>query len=309
MGTSEIARGLVAALQPLTGPAAKGQLLVRATGADVQLEPGRLAIPFPRGSLREDAAVFVRRNPATQDGAWTVTAAGTPVDVEAVLGGPVGNQPAGTEYRWDPALEGMEAVSSSSAPGVQGGAFHEAFATLRQVRRYKQLDRATAGKFFAAQVAQYPAACIAWESTTPLDGPMAAAPAPRAARVGSGRFLFRHTWLLWIITSRLDSDLARTREGDVLRDDLLSLLLDSRSARDKAFRLSVEPGIQILEARVFQVTPTSYVDLIRFATTAALQHCSSATYNDWLTTRLRLQTAEQAGSKLDVPDITIPMTE
>jgi len=289
------------------GPAASGVLTVHSSGATGSVPFGACAIPIAGGALAEEGTVFATRNAATADGSWPVVLAGSPVPVQALSGGPAGNQDAATAYRWDPPLPGIEATSVAAA-GVAGGSLSGAYAGLRQVRLYKALTQASFEQFLRAQLSQFPGAVLAWESSTPLDGPMAAAPGPRQARVGRGRFLYRHTWSLFLVESRLDSEAERRREGDTLRDDVIETLFGTMRVRG-GLRVSNEPGAEVLEARVFAVTPSSYVDLVRFGTIATVEHRSSADYNDWLTTQLRQQTAPQGASPpLDLPDVTIPMT-
>lgn len=306
MNTTEIARNIQGAMQPLMGPAATGQLLVLATGSDAPLPKGAKAVPVVGDALLEQGMVFVRANPASPDGAWTVTAAGTLVAVEALHGGSTANLPAGTDYRWDPPLAGIEATSAAEAPGITGGSFHTTLGALRQARMYRELARVGAETFFRAQLSEFPGVALAWESTTPLDGALAAAPGPRTARVGRGRFLSRDTWILWIVTSRLDSTAARSQEADELRDLVIDTLLDARCVRG-VLPVSQSPGATLLDARVFAVFPTSYVDVVRFGTVRTRQRIDTATYNPWLRTRIRQQTEEQAGDKLDLPDYTVPM--
>lgn len=304
MSSVYFARAITGALQPLTGPAAAGQLLVHSTGATGTVKAGAGAFPIVDGSLCEEGQVFVTENPATEDGAWPVTSSGTLVPVEALSGGPAGNTAAGTVYRWGPPLEGIEATSESSA-GLSGGSFLTGPAVLRSLRSYKQIAAADVQTFFRAQLHDYPGALLAWESTAPFGGAMGSSPGPRTARLGQDAVAYRHTWLLYLVTSRLDSEQARRTEGDTLRDLVIDQLHQRQTAR--GLYLSNSPGVEILEARVMAVTPSSYVDVIRFSTNVVLKRKVLETFNDWLRTRLRIQTEEQAGQVVDLPDITIPM--
>lgn len=306
MNTSDIARGILAALQPLMGLTAEGSLNVQATGVDVPLPAGSVALPVVDGAILDDGAVYATKNPATADGSWTVTAAGVTVPVEALHGGTPANLPLGTQYRWDPPVAGVEPLSASSV-AVTGGSFSGALGGILAARHYKDLgEQADASAFFRAQLAHFPGVVLSWAGSTPLDGANAARPGPRSSRVGRGKVLYRHSWLLWIVTSRLDSSSQRTREGDILRDDIMEVLTEARCVRG-VFQVSNSPGLEILEARPFAVTPTSYVDLLRLGTTNTLRRRDAATYNDWLTTRIRQQTAAQEGEKINLPDITVPM--
>jgi len=292
------------------GSIATGELLVHSEGLTGVVPFGAMAIPIVGGGLLEEATAFVPKNPATEDGSWPVVQAGTVVPVQSLQGGLVANTAPGTEYRWDEPLAGIELVSVSSA-GLTGGVASTAFAALQQLGLYKKLDQQSFELFMRAQLSQYPGAILAWESSMPLDGPMAATPGPRTARMGRGKFLFKHTWALWLVTARLDTEGLRRREGDTLRDDVMETLFDTASAR--GLRLAIEPGCEILGASVFGVTPTSYVDLVRFSTTVTLEHRpQGAVYNDWLRTRLR-QTTDVNGEgpslspPIALPDVSDPM--
>lgn len=305
-------RAIQAALAPLMGSVASGQLLVKpAAPLTSGVVPwGACAVPIVRGGLVEEGTVFVAKNPATADGSWPVGQAGSLVTVESLQGGPVGNSKPGTEYRWDLPLVGIEEVSQS-LPGLTGGVQLDTFAALRQLISYKKLDQPSFEQFLRAQLSQNPAICLCWESTLPLDGPTASQGVPRMARTGTGKFLYRHTWGLFIVTGRLDTQGQRQREGDQLRDDVIETLFDTTAAR--GLRLANEPGCEVLDARVFGVTPTSYVDLVRIGCTVTLQHRRQRTeYNDWLRTRLQNMTQPNGegptiSPPLKVPDVTDPM--
>lgn len=308
-GTIANSRAIEAVLARLQGPPAQGQLLVHSLDATGTVPMGACAIPEVNGGLFEEGTIFVRRNPATDDGSWPVVQGGTLVEVESIQGGEHVNLPGGTVYRWDAPLEGIELVSTAESTGLTGGTRSEALAALRAIRQYKSLSALSVEEFFRAQAAcEYPAAVLAWAASAPLDGPMAAAPGPRSARVARGRMLFRHTWIIYLITSRLDSEGQRRREGERLRDDVLQILIDATGARSGQLRVSTDPGIEILSASVAKITPTSYVDRIEFATRVVLERRKEAeSFGPWLSTRLRQQTAEQAGAPLDLPDARFPM--
>jgi hypothetical protein len=185
------ARAIEAALQRLQGPPATGKLTVKATGADLLLHPGTIALPIDGGAIDPSAAVYVRPNPLTESdadnpGAWTIPAAGVLVDVEAIQGGPRSNKDGGTSYRWNPPLAGLELVSVAEAAGIAGGAYSGAFAGLRQFSHLKALTFEAGQGLFRSQTFDYPAAVLAWAGTVPLDGPQASSPGPRTARVAQG---------------------------------------------------------------------------------------------------------------------------
>jgi hypothetical protein len=295
VGTVDNSRAIEAVLQRMQGPSALGQLLVHSTGPTGRVPPGAFAIPEAANASIEAATVFVKPNPATLDakgngGYWNVTSGGTLVDVESVQGGLRPNLPAGTLYRWDDAIDGIELASHTLA-GMTGGAFGgELGGRLRFVGQYKQLSKVDAQTLFQAQAYDFPAAVLSWESSQPSDGPMQSSPGPRTTRVGSLRMIWRHIWTLFLITSRQDTAGNRRREGERLRDDALEILADCVSAR--GLWVSMSPGIEVLESRVFGISPTSYVDVVRFATHIVIRHRPQpAAYNDWETTRITVSKA------------------
>lgn len=285
---------------------ATGRLLVHSLDPTGTVKAGAMARPIRGGSIDEGGIAFVSRNPATSDGSWPVTSSGVLVNVEALHGGPGGNTDAGTIYRWAPALSGIEETSAADGSGLAGGSYLTGTDVLKQVKRYKQLTKADLTAFFQAQLSTYPAACLAWEGMTPLGGAMGSSPGPRTARASRDNILTRNTWLLWIVSSRLDGEAERRDEGDSLRDRVVKRLHQREATR--GLRISMAPGIEILEAKVFSVTPTSYVDVIRIATGFALQFEHDDEFQDWLRTRLVEETVVGAdGLRIDIVDTSNPM--
>jgi hypothetical protein len=315
------ARAIEAALQRLQGPPAAGKLLVKpeplpdgSPGPDVVLPVGACAMPQDGNAIDERAAVYVRPNPANPaedsgDRTWTVTAAGTLVDVESVQGGAHTNRDGGTSYRWDPPLEGVELVSVTDASGIAGGSFSGAFAALRQFAHLKTINFVAGQGFFESQTVDFPAAVLAWGGIAPLDGPLAAAPGPRTARTKQGAMLYRQTWMLYLGTSRLDSSGLRSNEGATLLDDVLGVIAWACRIRDRSFIVSGEPGAQIQSARPYVVSPTAYVDAVTIETSFVLErNPEPRAYHDWLRTRLRQQVPPGGQLPLiDLPNAIVPM--
>lgn len=318
------ARAIEAALQRLQGPAAAGKLVVKTEVVDgvpgpaTLLHPGTCALPLDGGMIDPGASVYVRPNPATASaaenpGAWLVTAGGVLVDVEAVQGGDRANKDGGTTYHWDPPELGIEAASVADAAGITGGSYSGAFAGLRQVSHFKPTVTSTEPNqaLFMAGTFDFPAVVLGWAGMGPLDGAQAAAPGPRTARTGRG-MLYKNTWTIWVATSRLDSQAARSEEGTILLQDIIEILQDARRVRDRSFFVSAEPGAKAVSARPAYLAPTAYVDVITLETIFVLvRNPEPRVYNDWLRTRMKLYTAPNAGSPpappLELPNVVVPM--
>jgi hypothetical protein len=303
MSSTANARAICGALQPLVGTAATGKLLVRSTGATGTVAAGSCAIPVVGGSLLEDAAVFVAE-PDSGD-SWTVHSTGDLVDVVSLHGGTIANQAAATEYRWDPPLTGIEATSESDASApVAGGTL---VGPLKQVRVYKHASEAGADAFFRSQLSTFPGAVLAWESLAPRSGTLGPSPGPRTDRSGKARMLYRLTWVLYLVTSRLESEGTRRREADIVRDAVVNELFGR--GRVRGLWVSTEPGVEILEARPFAVTPSFYVDILRLGTNITLSRRETTDYANWATSVI--QAIEPEATPLDELtrlDVTVAMT-
>lgn len=311
--TSWVLQSLLATLQ---GDPSVGKLSVRATGGTVFVPRFSIAIPVLQGGLAYDCALEVQPNDAREDKAWEVTTAGLELDVMSIQSGARVNLPAGTLCRFLPEIGGLDLETIEvAAPGLNGGSELDGFGALKQIRRYKDLGtRPQAQDFFKAQVNQYPAAVLSWLSCVPADGSSTPALGPTAARLGSGVRLYKQSWILHLVTSRLDATDLRTEEGDRLRDDVLELLNDRHAFRGRS--LSSPMGIELLSADLEVVTPTSYVDAVRFTTTEAIVRRklpSDQTWSDWKKTRVVREVpavippAAPGEPALEFPDVTDPM--
>lgn len=313
-GSIANARAIQGLLQTLMGTYSTGQLLVRATvAAGTDLPAHSYAVPIVAGALYPEAIVRVEENPATSDHSWHTTLGGTLVTVTSLQGGLHVNQAAGVECRWDEPIAGIEATSEVSAGGLTGGTGYATAGTIKQLREYRQLGGQTAAQdLFRAGVGQFPAAVLAWMASYPQDGSVSATEGSNSARAGASKRIFKHEWALFLIASRLESSDERAGELDFLRSEVLATITDATAYRREV--ISSPQGIDVLEARNDAITPSSYIDVIRFTTSWCLKRYDSQVFHDWEKTRVRVQT--EAGTpapplptppKLDVPDITVTM--
>lgn len=300
-------RGLQALLGRLMGPPGTGQLTVRSTEATGLVPACSFAVPVGYGDFDEEAGVFVPKNPGRSDGAWEVTSAGTSIPVESLQGGIVGNHDAGTSFRWYPTLDGIEEVSWSGE--ITGGVNDDSLGSLRQLKPFKAFKQKDWQDFYNAQLGSYPAAGLAWESMTALDGPNHPSPGRRNARAGSRGIKYKHTWALFLVTTRFDSDSHRRTEGATLMQRVVNEIVGRTGAR--GWRVSGSPGLNLLAAGIEQTRPTSYVDLVRFESIVVLKTKSAEQGTPWAKTRVKVDhvnDAEDDREPLNKADVTVDMT-
>jgi hypothetical protein len=175
------------------------------------------------------------------------------------------------------------------------------------VRSFKDLgSQIDARSFFAAQLGEFPAAVLQWSATTPGDGSASPSLGVDSTRAGrNGRF-YCHEWVLFIISSRGESADRRKREGDKIRDAMLRILSDRTKWRGVA--LSNLNGIKIIDARLASVTPTAYVDSIRFCTWFHLERTEARVFNDWLTSHIVASRPTSQGI-VETANIIVPMPQ
>lgn len=288
-------RSLLSLLQPLTGARSLGTATVKSSpGGSATLPAHSIAVPIIGGAMRFDRLLKVKENPATQpEGGWTVVAAGTSVPMISIVGGADMNIPAGTEIRWWPSIDGIEA--KSLIPGAMGGAGEPSgLASLKSVAFFEQLRADLSGAaidMFKSMVSQYPAAILVWEDSGPADGNAIDLTAKTSARVGRGIFLYQHSWDLFIISSRTDGDPQRREEGLALLEAMTELLQDATSADGLVF--SNPQGVRIVRRQRWLVSPTFYVYRIQLVTVEATKRREARTFNDWTLTTLDVQTPDQ----------------
>lgn len=291
MSVVQDSRAIFSLLQTLMGPYSSGQMLVKSTGPTGNVPKFAHAIPIIGASLIEEAIVRVEPNPATEDGSWNVVNSGTLIPIASVQGGNHVNQPAGTTYRWDSPIDGIEAVSVCPS-GMSGGSKLTTGIALQQLREYRSVGGPRSVKeIFAAGVGSFPAAVLAWAADMPNGGSVSTTSGANSSRAGRGSRIFKHEWHLFLISNRFDSSTERSHELDRLRDDVLSTLSDRTAFRGQA--ISGPQGIEILESSVASITPTSYVDLIRFTTSYSLRMKELSTYSDWKRSNVQTRTSEQ----------------
>lgn len=333
LGTTiiEVARDLMAAVQPVTGTRAAGKVLVRAKpGKQVFLSQNWHLIPEMNKASREEMPFKVAKGPGVAkypDGKrkkansnepdagswWTVSDAGTLVDIVSVIGGKRHNLPAGTRMRFDPVHPDLEAVAEVQPGGMAGGADPTWLGGCMSMVQFEQLTADTVSlDAFRAQVDKFPAVVLVWNGSEPADG-TTQSPLDRAdTRVGPGKQLFKEFFNLFVMTSRNDSDHMRRNEGLKLLDDLTFWLTDRMEVDEQPF--SAPSGIQIIgrnrvagNSAAFQ---GMYIYVLQLAITSLWQRYDARTFQPWLRTHNTFTTAEKdaEGESKVIVDQDISMT-
>lgn len=308
-GSIYTATAILAALAPLQGTVSTGTVRCSAVGqgTTVVLRPGAIGVPISRGGLDRASAVVAARNEANARGEWEVVHAGTSVAVESVLAGPRTALPPGTEIAWLAPVAGLAATAMVEATGLSGGALHDGIGTPRQILHYKDLGgQQNAIDFFRAQLSDFPALVLAWTSSGPADASSQPGVGANSSRLGAGKRLMVHSWVIYVITSRLDGSDERRDEGDILRDAVLEQITDRMAFR--GMTISSPRGLELLDSRVVQATPTSYVDRVTFSTQYTQVRRDDREFNPWLRTRLQSSIQTSQGPH-EVVDVTDPMPQ
>lgn len=208
-------RALLSALGPLAGLRAEGTVTATASGADVELPPFTYGIPIIDGK-----AVYARmvkvlpsgEGPKREPLGWTVTSAGTEVNVRAVCGGPSGNLPAGTPIVWQPLPAGLLARGAVGVDGIAGGLAQPGPGRCARVVAFEALDRGQADRVWEAQGEGFPAVIVARTGSTARE-PGTIATTLRA-----------HTFTIFVVSANYAGNDERAEEGELLLDAIESTL-------------------------------------------------------------------------------------
>jgi hypothetical protein len=229
----------MACMSPLVGTRASGTALVTAESADVTLPIGTYAIPVMVGQHRGDLAVKVGEGP-NSDKSWTVTSAGTTVDMISNLGGSIYNFTGGERLIFDPPVPGI--ASAKVAAAWSGGAGGSSFGTVRSLNLYETFGTNSFVDLVRSRTTLFPAVMIAWAGSEPADG-SAVSQVSRGTRVSATGLLFREEFNIQVFTSRSESEQVRRMEGLYILDRMTELLTDRHAVDGVPF--SLPSGLQI----------------------------------------------------------------
>lgn len=319
----EAARDIMAVVAPTSGTRATGKVLIRSKAGKgtIYLPANWHFIPRVNQAAREELLFKTARGPGRAkfpDGKrlktsedepdapswWTITEAGTIVDVLSVLGGKRHNLPAGTQLSFDPVHPDLEALVVVEAGGISGGVDPTWLGGLQSMVQFESLSGPSVTlDAFRAAVGSFPAAVIVWDGSEPADGTTQSSTSRGKTRVGQGQQLFKEKFNIFVLSKREDSGHNRRNEGLKLLDDLTFWLTDAMEADDQQF--STPTGIQVRgrsriagDGATFQQV---YIYVIQLSVTALWKRYDSRTFNDWVRTRSEfLSSKDEDGDRLTV---------
>ena len=237
------------------GPRSNGTALVHATGADVLLPNAAYAVPVvatsASGNVQTDRTRMVKVNAPTvlsgqKKQGLVVTAAGTSVPIMSMLGGLDKNLPAGTLVRWEPSIAGIEPTSLIDGPsGLTGGTSTTTIGQAKRIVAFEGITQDAAPGLWAASLGAFPAIVVAWQSSAEA----AAMQLPQYQTVD-------HTFRLYVVCSRLDSQGDREDEGERILEDVSEILCDRGQADGEVFAAS---GAMLGSAGRLVLAPTSLI--------------------------------------------------
>ncbi|MEA3225131.1 MAG: hypothetical protein U9Q07_04210 [Planctomycetota bacterium] len=234
-----VARDVSSILHPLTGTRATGKATIKATGADYDLAVGSYLVPVHVNEYRDDL-VFKVDIGANADRSWTITSAGTVVDITANLGGARFNLADATPLYLDP---GVDEIASAVVTGAIITGVNPSSLGLQDVQLFEQFNPPTDGLDMArSSLKQFPAALMAWGASEPADG-SAVSQTSQGGRAGRGKSLYHEIFDLYIFTNNMVSDHIRRQDGLRLMDAATMLLTSTRASDGVA--ISSPSGIQV----------------------------------------------------------------
>lgn len=301
-----LARAILGQLAPLTGDRGTGTVTVtNPSGAPVELDPNMFLLPVVHGELADDLVFKVDRNPATTlphgtGGAWTIPPGGSaPVAIKSNLGGARHNLPAGTVFRFDPLLEGLD--ETATLVGAITDAADRAGLCLRRAVYYEELDAAAIERDIAGgRLAQLPGVMLVWQQSLPAEG-RTAGTNQGSTRLADGIRVFTENYRLFVVSASLASDSRRRGEGLRILQATTRLLTDQQVTTDGE-QLTSMGSLEILNRSRFVRGEKHYVYAMTLRCNRVVSRTDTRSFVPWLRTSL-----EQALPGRQAPEPTTPL--
>jgi len=289
----DTARSIMAVMQPATGDRSSGPVTIKALPTTVaNIKRGTIAYPILRGQINPKLLFKVDKNPATEDGSWDVTDAGTDVTFISNVGGEKHNLPAGTELRLDP-LTAVLVVGDTvvAAGGLTGATTAAGFGAVKDMLIAEQVDGPILSlDLRRSGLTSFPAVVVSWKDSIPSDGSTQVQASRGAARVGTRSLLFSSSYVITLFSAREDSEHARRHEGMFITGLLARLVSDRHSVDGECFSNPSPLQIRNIFREVGQqdIYQKYYVYHILVSAMSTLQSIDGRTYSDFLLATLNI---------------------
>lgn len=287
-----VARAVMTLLGPMTGTGATGNLTVASTGATGTVPKNSYAIPVVNGQLSKHVLLKTTAQAA-------VTSAGTAVPAKALFGNTASNLAAGTAIVWDPPLTGIEARSVVRTGGLTGSVAASGRQSVTEIRFYEGLRKVLTQDLLRSGIGRFPAIVIAWEGSRERD------------ELGRRVDIIEEQFVLFVVTSRKDSDDARRGEGL----DIFEEACDRLTRREvcDGERFTATAPLKIRRRTSFDYGAEHYVYSATFTVDRSLTRREPSDapgwtgWADWELTRIDATT--NSGTDPEVPIVTEDLTD
>ncbi len=288
--TIDTGRALMAALQPLTGKRAAGQIRLRTKpGVQITLPRYTYWVPVIDGQ-RHTSWLFKATAGPNKDKSWTVNDSGASViTVMSNIGGMRHNVPAGTTFQPDIPIDDL-VLSGVDTPvavaAFEGGTNPADYCGVQDMAMYETFDGpALTTDLHRSPIDRFPGILLAFQDFQPADGVAIAQNNQMAINAGTDKKFYKVTYTISVITTKGEGDMSRRQEGLIIADAVAQLLND-KHAGDQGECLSNPGGMQIRqmvrEDGPQPIYKKFYIYTLLVSAMTLLQRQDFRTFNPWL---------------------------
>lgn len=302
MSTVEIAWGILACLQQLTGDRASGTATVTATEPTAVVPANSFGVPILTSDAGERYTDWDHPIRTVVD--TTVTPAGVAVGIVANKGGRRLNLPPNTPIRWFPEIPGVGGTLVNSMTGGEEPEADHAFLSLVFSQEIPPSGPIAAAEMIRGGASRVPAGFLSW-----LGGPPDGEKGLRQSEIID-------RWSLVIVVDKSESHAARARQGLTILNLAHGLLLDRKgvtvAVNTTPHTMVVSsPGIEILGRKPRTTEPGFYAYELTFATRNGMRGLDnpSGMFAQWLRTKYDFPTlASETGAHPSTLAVAGPAT-
>ncbi len=283
-------RALMAALQPITGNRAAGQIRLR-TKPGTTLNIPRYSYWTPViGGQRRTSWLFKTMEGPNKDKSWTVDDSGTSlISIMSNIGGMRHNVPADTQFQPDIPIDTLvlQGVDTPKAEAeFIGGTNPSDYCGVQDMVMFETFDGPVlTSDIHRSPLNQFPGIMIVFQDSTPADGVAIAQNNQSAINAGTDKKFYKTTFTISVITTKGEGDMSRRQQGLIIADAVSALLIDKHSG-DKGEPLSNPGGVQIRQMIREDGTQPIYQKFYIYTTLVScmtlLQRLDFRTFSPWL---------------------------